>query len=350
VKRSSITTLAGNAPYGIKRKANRFVSQQQLTRRKTMQDPTNQTNIAKIATSQVAIYARNKPALVSTPQGSHRQQLHMLLAYAQKLGWEKDTIRIFLDSPGRSRTGVQPALDKLLQAIIQDQIKAILVESATELFRNVTAANTFLHHCHEHGVMMLTPYDRYDLSDARDVALFQIRYEPREAFLNFARTRFQRAKEAAALRGLYDGRPILPGFIVDRRRFMNGEENPTYKKLIPYEPHATIIRTTFCLYVEYRGDIEKMHAHAPVQFPDFDEHVDPVSRAKTMLLKGPEGYILPLEALWHLLRNPNPTYIGTWVYKGQMLVHNHIPIVPDDIFRQAQALSPKRQSEDVQRD
>src|SRR5205085_2191890 len=117
-----------------------------------------------------------------------------------------------------------------------------------------------------------------------------------------------------------------------------------------YEPHAVIIRSIFCQYVECCGDIEKLVAQLPsipVSFPDFDEAIDSHTREKTTLKKVLDGYILPLATLKRLLYAPNPLYIGIWVYKGVERAYNHEAIVPYDIFRKAQALSHRNQSKNT---
>ena len=51
------------------------------------------------------------------------------------------------------------------------------------------------------------------------------------------------AKERKARRGEYIGRPLTPGFVVDRDKLLSdGKPNPNYGKYKEYEPHAEVAR------------------------------------------------------------------------------------------------------------
>jgi len=59
------------------------------------------------------------------------------------------------------------------------------------------------------------------------------------------------AKRAASDRGYYDGRWIMPGYIVDRT-------DPLRKKYIIYKPHAFMVRWLFHRFFELDGNFPQL--------------------------------------------------------------------------------------------
>ena len=79
------------------------------------------------------------------------------------------------------------------------------------------------------------------------------------------------------MRGQYDGRPLTPGFIVDRDK-----HSPTFGRYIPYQPHQAVVQKLLDRYRELLGqfnllarEVEQM----PVVFPPFADWVDKLDRS-----------------------------------------------------------------------
>ena len=286
-----------------------------------MQHPfTNDLNnlLAGLLDKSVAVYTRAKTA--HQIEQSQQFQTDILITYVKQLGWDNDHIHLFLEN---TATKIPSVVGTLLEAITKGEMKSVLVEDETGLLRDTTllTLNTLLQFCQEHQVVVITPQTVYNLSDQRDTAMFRFRCQQATEIARFHARRMLQGKERAALLGLYDGRSTPPGYIVDKRQLMDGKKNPTYKKLIPYEPHARIIHSIFCQYVEFNGDLDKLCKQLPAAsllFPEFEEWVDVLNSSKTTLRKVLEGYALILEHLLHPLQDPNPVFIGTWEYKNQV--------------------------------
>src|SRR5258708_16773783 len=82
------------------------------------------------------------------------------------------------------------------------------------------------------------------------------------------------ARALLSLRGLADSRRLSVGYIVtDRQRYLtDGSENPNYRRLVVYEPHAKVLRYLFRRYRELGGNLCALYheiAAWPCVFPLF---------------------------------------------------------------------------------
>jgi DNA invertase Pin-like site-specific DNA recombinase len=298
-------------------------------------------NQSAIPTDQaVAIYVRQStvPPQVAS---EHQHNIDDLVAFAKTLGFSDERI-VLIDGEKC------PILTKLCKEIQEDNVKVLLIQREEDLFRDTegTDISQFVALCQKHDVYVITPKKVYHFINDMDCMRFRLQEEQTQYIIQYMTARLLNHKQRIALAGYYDGRPVPIGYIVDRRRSVNSQPNHTYKKLIPYEPHAEIIRHLFHLYVKYSGSVDKLCEQlpsVPVQFPLFAEWFDPLIISKFPLKQADGGYLLTRDGLARLFRDPNPVYIGIWVYKGNELANNHEAIVPLDIFRQAQAFSQKYQ-------
>jgi uncharacterized protein (UPF0147 family) len=174
----------------------------------------------------------------------------------------------------------------------------------------------------------------YDFRNHYHVKQFRWKCEQAADFLrDYVKARLQDKKEAFSRQGRYDGRNLAPGYIVDRRVKIDGEDNPDYKKLMVYSEHAEKTLSIFQQLVDCGGKPKKLYRELkklPVLYPDFDANVDPRTVSKLHLQKVPGGYHISFNGLLDLLTNV--TYIGWWTYKGHIIKNNHPAIVPEDLF------------------
>ncbi len=121
----------------------------------------------------VAVYLRSAAKPISSSSKLHEQEL---MQHAYNLGWTDDTLLLFTDDgrPGTTAINERPGLQALVDRIKHDEVKAVIVKSEYTLFRNavMAEANTFIHLCQEHNVIVITPEVIYDFTSIAQVHLF----------------------------------------------------------------------------------------------------------------------------------------------------------------------------------
>jgi DNA invertase Pin-like site-specific DNA recombinase len=300
----------------------------------------------------VGIYARQSTVMqVRTKTNSGEMQTDDLIAFAYRLGWAEGQIILYAENrredgslkhaSGTLRIDQREGLRALVERIERDEIKAVIVFLEDRLFRDETGIqyNTFIKICKEHNCFVITPHMTYDFHNRYHVKIFRDKCEQAADYLSeYITLRLHGARERAARKGFYDGRTISVGFIVDRRAtvLVDGQEatNPTYKKVIPYEPHAKVVRSIFKRFALLGGrflELWRELSQIPVLFPEFDATVDPRTKARFGLRKVNGGYHLSPSGLMLLLTNV--IYIGWWMVQGEIVSkNNHPAIVEDDVF------------------
>src|SRR5205807_3109856 len=120
----------------------------------------------------------------------------------------------------------------------------VIVFMEDRLFRDETQieVNKFILLCQEHNTLVITPFMTYDFQNRYHVKQFRWKCEQAADFLrDYVKDRLQSAKEYRGSQGKYDGRAVTVGFIVDRREYIDGKQNPQYMKFMVYPPHAAVI-------------------------------------------------------------------------------------------------------------
>lgn len=300
----------------------------------------------------VGIYARQSTkGQVANHTESTEMQTVDLIALAKRLGWQNDEeIILFIENirkdgkirnaSGRLRIDQREGLKTLVDRIEADEIKAVIVAYEDRLFRDETQiqVNVFIDVCKRHDTFVITPYRRYDFHDPLDCQMFRMRCEQAAAFLHDYVERLHNCRDKVSLRGEYDGRAIPIGFIVDRRKkiIVDGkeEDNPDYKKFIPYEPHAKVVKWVYRRYRELGGSLALLCKEIqlmPVVFPPFGEEVDRRDIAKCGSLAVEGGYRPTRHGLSLMLTNV--AYIGYWVFEHVVISkNNHAAIVDEEDF------------------
>jgi DNA invertase Pin-like site-specific DNA recombinase len=271
-----------------------------------------------------------------------------LILFARRLGWAEGQIILYVENKredgtlrnasGRLRIDQREGLRALVERIERDEIKAVIVFLEDRLFRDETAIqyNTFIQICKRHNCLVITPHMTYDFHNPYHVKIFRDKCEQAADYLReYVMIRLHGARERAARRGMYDGRNIAVGFIVDRRPtiLVDGQEvqNPTYKKVVPYEPHAKIIRFLFKRFALLGGKFMALWrelAAMPVVFPEFDESVDQRTKTRVALTQVPGGYHLTPTGLGMILTNV--IYIGYWVVGGEVVSKTNHPAIVEE--------------------
>ena len=279
------------------------------------------------------IYARQSTSaqLVNNAE-STEMQTEDLQAWLRAKGVAKEYISLFdadLGLSGTLRIDQRTGLQELVARIEADRIKAVLVYQISRLFRDDTGVqyNTFADICKKHDCILVTSdgmvfnfTNRMHLKMYRFLAEYAAEYIPQQIGLLHA------ARLRKARRGYYVGLGATPsGYIVDYDK-----TSPTYKKLVPYRPHAEQVVLFLERYYQLEGhmgylcrELEKF----PYLFPPFESWVDQrnVKRWKKRELPG-GGYTITRKGLELLLCNP--VYLGWWVVLGDIVsCANHEPII-----------------------
>ena len=177
----------------------------------------------------------------------------------------------------------RPALRELFLRIIEarKQGKRVILKvySVSRLFRTKSRVpvETFIDLCKANDVRIKTKDMVYDFSIYGHDELFRMQYDFARRYNEQQIDLMHRANANKAFKGLYDGRFLCPGFIVDRDK-----ESPTYNKYIPYGPHKQVVNRLLKRYREHgqfnhlASEVEKM----PVVFPPFEDWVDKENIAK----------------------------------------------------------------------
>jgi DNA invertase Pin-like site-specific DNA recombinase len=297
--------------------------------------------------AKVGVYSRQSTLnQVKHMTQSAEMQTDDLIVVAMRMGVREENIILYLENiredgtmksaSGRLRIDQREGLSALVERIETDEIKAVIVFMEDRLFRDETQieVNKFILICKEHDTLVITPHMTYDFSNPYHVKQFRWKCEQAADFLReYIRERLHAAKAKASSKGIYDGRPLTVGYIIDRRETINGEPNPKYKHFMIYEPHAKVVRRIFQRYVELGGRTRKLFRELlkiPVLFPDFDPQVDPRTVARLGLKKVPEGYHISFTGLKSLLTNVS--YIGWWIHHDTIVRDNHPAIIEEDVF------------------
>jgi len=299
------------------------------------------------------IYARQSTKnQVIENQESADAQTKGLLTLAMQLGWQDSNLILYVENTakdgkirnasGRLRIDQREGLSALIERIEKDEIKVVFVTYEDRLFRDedLIQVATFITICRAHTVLIITnrkPYG-YNFADRNDRELFRMHCERAAAFIADYNERLSEYKSRVSERGQYDGRGVPIGYIVDYRKtiMQDGRErpNPTFKRYIPYPPHAAVIIWLFRRYRELGGNLPALCQEVrtkEVVFPPFEAGIDTrnLSRCGALAVEG--GFRPTRLGITSILTNP--VYIGCWVYHD-MIMHeqNHEPIVDKDDF------------------
>lgn len=267
------------------------------------------------------------------------------------LSWgyaEADIIMIDMDEgiSGRKGPDQRPGMKRVFELIQMGQIGAVATEHASRFFRDqkMIDANIFIDLCRQHDVRLIIGDKLYDVnhpvSGPDDIRIIRQKFEEAARYLEQQiYGTLLPARHAVGMRGEWDGRGVLPGFLVDmRQKLPDGRDNPNYRKPVPYEPEAEVIREWFRLLKRYKGNLTATWRHIRQYGPYLPDRSTAEIAVGFYLSafqykRDPDtGHILiSRNALENLLTNI--TYVGGWRYSDRAVnLDNHEPIVELELF------------------
>ena len=228
----------------------------------------------------------------------------------------------------------RPGLSRITQMISAESIGWVAAVHVNRFFRDQWLINPgyFMRECFRHNVVVATLRMNFDFRDEYCQRVFMLEAEEAARHLAWMKLVLNGGKNTASENGYYDGRWIVPGYIVDRT-------DPRRKRYIIYLPHAEVVFWLFDRFFELDGnfpalcrEVERM----PYLFPKFEEWIDQKTVSKFRLKPIQEGafagcYKPKVDGLESILTNP--VYIGWWLpANGGVVKDNHAPIVSEELF------------------
>lgn len=289
------------------------------------------------------VYARQSTqAQVLNHATSTEMQTADLIEIGIRYGWSREQCLLIDDDLGVSGTlGIDErlGLTKVMERIDQQQSRAVLVVNEDRLFRDesMIQVNVFIKFMREHNAYVLTPSMVYNFAERFHVKMFREKAEYAAAYItDYVRERLIGARRKKALKGLYDGRPIAPGYRVDYdKRLPDGSENPAYRRYVLYEPHAAVVRRLAEVMVTDDLSITELYRYAlehRLVFPEWEAGIDARVRSRVRLQPVAGGlFYASVYGLYSLFTNP--VYIGHWLVGGRIAQRqNHPAILDEDTF------------------
>jgi len=275
-----------------------------------------------------------------------------MVEHLEKLGWIRERIQMIDLDRGISGTkGIteRPGMATVFDLIKRGQIGAVASQDVDRFFREMAQieTNIFIDACRRNNVLVLTPTFIYDFAHPTQgrfhIQMFREHVQRAADYLEFhIRGRLVKARHYRSERGLYSGRKIAPGYMVDmREKLPDGTHNPNFRKFVPFEPWADIVRAYFELFRakdgNLSGTLREIEAHGPA-FPEVTPEMIPPgfhwthsSQHQSQITdqRVPSG-----SGLHYLLTNV--AYLGHWVHQEVIVRwNNHEPIIPLDLFMYA---------------
>ncbi len=273
-------------------------------------------------------------------QGWVRESVHMIDADAAVSGTKKI----------RERKG----MSQLYDLIESGQLGLVAAQDVDRFFRDVTMieTNLFIDACKRNNVQVMTPRMVYDFAHpvmgSSHIKMFREEAQRAADYLEYQiRGRLVKARHSRSAGGMWSGRKILPGFMVDCRAKVDEQRNPDFRKYKRFDLYADVALRYFELFRENNGNLYQtwhhINEHGPY-FPDIPEGAVPEGFKTTLHLKRRSPFTNGLTpshtGLAYML--VNVAYIGHWVHMGAVVQwNNHEAIIPLELFMYAyNRLSP----------
>lgn len=319
-------------------------------------DPNPADDSRKLRTNRpVSIYARRSDPYARDKNKDRSQSREMqtddMKKWAVKQGWTTDLIHPYFADLGLSgtlRPDQRPDMLRLFDDLDSGKFDngTIVCFQENRLFRDETHIyyNQLIEKMLLHNVVLIVLSPRlyiYDMRDDHDKDRLREKLKeaaefiPRQVKGWLLPARERAAQEYGEWAGLGD---INIGFIIDY-----DENSPTYKKRIPYKPHADIVKTEiFEALAKAGGDITVLYERIkrePIIFPFFESWVDRrVVNKFNQWTQCERGYVLVnKQTLMSIVLNP--VYIGYQMINGAIrrdsngnLITSHEAIVNREIF------------------
>ncbi len=310
----------------------------------------------KLRTSRaVLVYARRSDPYAKDKKKDRTQSREMqtddMIGWAKDQGWTEELIHPYFADLGLSgtlRPDQRPDMLRLFGDLDENKFDhaTIVCFQENRLFRDETHIyyNQLIEKMLLHDVVLIALSPRmyiYDMRDEHDKERLRDKLEEAAEFIPkhvkgwLLPARERAAQEYGEWAGIGD---INIGYIVDY-----DEDSPTYKKRIPYAPHAEVVKQElFEAFSELGGEISLLYqrvALSPVIFPFFEPWVDRrVVNKFNQWTQNSEGYVLQFkQTILSILTNP--VYAGYQMINGAIrrdkkgnLIQSHEAIIDRDLF------------------
>jgi hypothetical protein len=301
-----------------------------------------------------ANYARRSNPYAKDKEKDTGQSTEMLtddlMTWAIDQGWNEELLDPYyadLGLSGTLRPDQRPDMLRLFDNIDKGRYDhgSVICFQENRLFRDETQIyyNQFIDKCKEHDVLVVVISPYLMIYDFRDDFLTEMfRWKCKES-ADFIKRHIKGWMLPARIRAAWhDGEwaglgQLAPGLIVDYN-----PESPTYKKLIPYWPHAEKKRDLYQLFVELGCDISLLYKRlrkTPIIFPEFESWVDKRNISKFGMSRYPGGGYSPKSKATLVAMLTDPNNIGYRPIKGVIRrnrqgekILDHEPIVELELF------------------
>lgn len=264
-------------------------------------------------------------------------------------GWTREhIIMIDMDAgiSGSKKIKERPGMSMLYDLIENNEIGLVAAQDVDRFFRDVTQieTNIFIDACRRNNVLVLTPTMIYDFAHPAQgryhLQMFRDQAQRAADYLDYhIRGRLIRSRHWLSDRGMWAGRSILPGFMVDMREHLpNGAKNPNHRKYVRFQPYADVLLCYYQIFREHNGNMLQTWRHIEENGPFFSDLEDadvPDGFKVTTHLKRRSPLTGGLTPSHDGLRDMfcNVAYLGHWVHKGMIVQwHNHESLIPEDLF------------------
>lgn len=272
-------------------------------------------------------------------------------------GWVRENIHMIdMDAgvSGSKKIRERKGMSLLYDMIESGHIGLVAAQDVDRFFRDVTMiqANIFIDACKRNNVQVMTPRMVFDFAHlvmgAAHIRMFREDAQRAADYLEYQiRGRLVKARHSRSESGMWAGRKVLPGFMVDCRAKVDGQRNPNFRKYKRFDLYADVLLRYFELFRASNGNLYQtwfdIDQKGPY-FPDISEGSIPDGFKVTDHLtrrSAHTGGLTPSYAgLGYML--VNVAYIGHWIHQGAVVAwDNHEPIVPLELFMYAyNRLSP----------
>lgn len=296
----------------------------------------------EITSMPVAVYYRQSTTAQVGNISTSIQTIDMVQEMERR-GWNKEHI-ILIDADegvsGTKRIDEREGMSALFELIADRKIGAVACQDEDRLFRDVTQiqVNVFIDVCRKSNVRVVTPFFTYDFADPMQgefhARQFRFKCDMAAEYLkSYVLGRLAPARQRLLRDGKWAGARMPVGFMVDNRKLLlDGKENPNWRKYVPFEPYAKVVREYFKIFVECNGAIRKSMRKIRERGLGFPNIAPPDGFKISYQLKNRgDGNYLTRSNLVRLLTNP--VYVGHWCYQGAVIRwNNHEPIVEEAQF------------------
>ena len=281
-----------------------------------------------------------------------------MVEHLVRQGWQREQI-LMVDSDagvsGTKKIREREGLSEVFDLIEGGKIGVVAAQDVDRFFRDMAQieTNIFIDACRRNNVLVLTPTFIYDFAHPMQgryhMQLFREQAQRAADFLEYhIKGRLLPARHHQMKSGQWGGSVTLLGYMVDTRvELPDGQSNPDYHRYVPYEPHASVVRTWFELFKQHQGNLkrtwEHIEQHGPF-IPKLGKGELPPGFAIHSTIRTRSRFtgelLVHMASLQSILCNA--TYIGYWAFQ-QVVVrkHNHEAIMPYDLFMYAfNKLSP----------